>query len=356
MGADAGAVSRITGADIDALAAGAAILGCGGGGQVDLLRSALRPRRGELAVRVEPVDSALRSLVAVTFLGSTTVLGEKPPGGFELPTAVEAVERWTGERAEAVVPAQIGGMTALGTVSLADMSGLPILDADMVGRATPRLDQLSIFTRGVVRLTAAIVTTSGLSIVIDASSPAELESALRGAVAPSGGWAAFALGPLSLDRVRADLVIGSVSRAIRVGRALADQESLAAAAAALGGRIAARGRVIDVERHDDPISFVHGTAALSDPRSGAVARLEMGSEYLYLTVDGEPTASVPDVISVLDARTGGPIGADQLRSGNHVEVLVLPGAPLWRSDPAFLARADPRFYGIDADPITATTP
>lgn len=356
MGADAGAVNTITGADIDALASGSAILGCGGGGHVDLLRSALRPRIGRLAVPVEPLSSNLPSIVAITFLGSTTVLSEKPPGGCELPTAVAAVERWTGRKADAVVPAQIGGMTALGAVSLADTSHLPVLDADMVGRATPRLDQLSIFVRHQESLTAAIVTSSGMSIVIDATSPAELESALRGAVARSGGWAAFALGPLSLDTVRTDLVAGSVTRALQIGQAVADHDSMASAATVLGGCIAARGRVVEIERHDDPVSFVHGTAALIDVTTGAVARIEMGSEYLYLTVDGVPSASVPDVISVVEARTRTPLSTDQLRVGNHVDVLVLPGAPLWRSDAVFLTRADPRFYGINADPIAAPTP
>lgn len=349
-------MSMITASEVGSLAAGAAILGSGGGGQVDILLSALRPRLDQLAVRVEPTTGTSRTFVSVTFLGSTTVLGEKPPGGFELPEAVEAVERWTGENAEAVVPAQIGGMTVLGALLLADATGLPLLDADMVGRATPRLDQLSIFARRKVPLTAAIVTSSGLSMVIDATSPVELESTLRGAVARSGGWAAFALGPLPLDALRADLVDGSITRAVEVGKAIAEQDTLEAAAAVLGGRVAARGRIVEVERHDDPVSFVHGTAALIDAKTGAVARLEMGSEYLYLTVDGSPSASVPDIISVVNARTRAPLSADQLRTGNDVDVLALPSAPLWRSDPAFLSRSDPRFYGVSADAIMPTRP
>ncbi|HEY0247625.1 MAG TPA: DUF917 domain-containing protein [Gryllotalpicola sp.] len=353
MGASVRApLSELRGSDVDALASGAAILGCGGGGDVGLLLPALRMRGPDFAIPLEPLDGGLRFFTAVTFLGSTTVLAEKPPGGTELPSAVSAVERWTGRAAQAVVPAQIGGLTALGAALLADASGLPLLDADLVGRATPRLDQLSIFARQKPELTAAIITSSGLTVVVDARSPAELESALRGAVANTGGWAAFALGPLPLAQLREDMIAGSVSRALAIGRvAEAAGAPLADAVRVVGGAVVARGRVLDVERHGDPLSFVHGTASLADAESGAVARLEMGSEYHYLVVDGEPAASVPDIISVLDARTRAPISTDELRPGTDVAVLVLPAAPLWHSDDAFLRRADPRFYGIDADPV-----
>lgn len=351
-----GSVSRITAEHVDDLATGSAVLGCGGGGDVDLIVPALRGRGPRLSVPVRSPDDDLHAFVAVTYLGSTMVLGEKPPGGSELPSAVAAVEKWSGRSADAVMPAQVGGLTTLGATLLADMIGLPLLDADLVGRTTPRLDQFSVFARRRPEVVASAVTSSGLVVTVDARSPAELEAALRGAIARSGGWAALAIGPLSLGELRKDIILGSVSRAVSVGEALSDRGvSLECAARRADGVIAAGGRVLDVERHDDPLTFVHGSVSMVDTGSGAVSTLEMGSEFLYLVVDGEPRAAVPDIISVLDARTHAALSTDDLRPGIEISVLVLPAAPLWRSSDAFLRRADPRFYGIDADALPAET-
>jgi hypothetical protein len=298
-------------------------------------------------------DTSIRSVAAVGFIGSTIVIEEKMPSGAELPAAVSALERWSGTPVQAIMPVQIGGMISLAAALLADELNRPLLDADLVGRAAPRLDRYSLHTVAQFRPTSlAAVTPSSLSMVIDALSAADMESAVRGAIARSGGWAAFALGPLDLAAVRDVLVAGSVTRAIRTGQAFGVPDRPAAEAAqALGGRIPARGRVLEVTRRDDRITFVHGSAAIQDPDTRQVSRLEMGSEYLYLTIDGEPTASVPSIICALDARTRQPISTVDLRPGLNVDVLVLPPAEFWAADRARSRLVDPQSYGIDADII-----
>lgn len=345
-------MTRLRADDLDAFGRGAALLGCGGGGRVDHTVSTIRRAGTAFDVPVRSLDDPdLTRVVAVGLVGSTTVLEEKMPSGRELPDALAAVERWTGERADAVVAAQIGGVTGPAAALTAHLVGRPLVDADLVGRATPRLDQLTLFAAGPVPVTAAAATSSGLRIVVDAPTPGELETVWREAVSHSGGWAAFAIGPVPAEVLRERSVAGSVSRALRTGRALAASRDPDALARAVGGRVVAVGRVVDVERAGDAVAFVHSTTAIVDTRTGAVARVEAGSEYVHCLVDGEPVASTPSLIVVVDARSLEPVAADRIRPGDELAVLVLPGADWWWADSERLARVAPRAYGVDADVV-----
>jgi uncharacterized protein len=346
-----GGVTRLQADDVDEFARGTALLGCGGGGQVDHMVLALRRALEDGGVPVVPAGADVRSVIAVGLIGSTTVLEEKTPSGRELPDALAAVERWTARRADAVVAAQIGGVTGPAAALTAHAAGLPLVDADLVGRATPRIDQLSLFVDPLPAVTAAAVTSSGLRIVVDAPDPRDLETVWREAVSHSGGWAAFAIGPVDADVLAERAVTGSVSRALRVGRAAATSVDVAGLVHAVGGRLVAEGRVLDVQRGGDAVAFVHGSMAVRDARTGAIARIEAGSEWVHCLVDGEPVASTPSCIVVVDARSLRPVSTDRARIGDELAVLVLPGAPWWWSEPRRTARVSPRAFGIDAEVV-----
>ncbi|WP_171898820.1 DUF917 domain-containing protein [Curtobacterium sp. UCD-KPL2560] len=346
-----GAVTGLQAGDAVDLGRGTALLGCGGGGQVDHMVHALRVALGADTVPVVPLDGPAHSVIAVGLVGSTTVLEEKTPSGRELPDALAAVERWTGRRADAVVAAQIGGVTGPAAALTAHAAGLPLVDADLVGRATPRIDQLSLFVDPLPTVTAAAVTSSGLRIVVDAPDPRDLETVWREAVSHSGGWAAFAIGPVDADLLAGRAVDGSVTRAVRTGRAAGQARDVEHLAAVSGGRLVARGRVLDVQRGGDAVSFVHGSMAIRDAGTGAVVRVEAGSEWVHCLVDGEPVASTPSCIVVVDARSLRPVSTDRARVGDELAVVVLPGAPWWWAEPHRTDRVAPRAFGIDADPV-----
>jgi hypothetical protein len=76
----------------------------------------------------------------------------------------------------------------------------------------------------------------------------------------------------------------------------------------------------------------------------------MGTEYLMAVRDGDVVATTPDVLAVVDRRTGSPIACDAIRTGLEVAVLQLP-APLFWSHPQRIEVLAPRAYGIDTDPV-----
>jgi len=200
-------------------------------------------------------------------------------------------------------------------------------------------------------VTAVAVTSSGLTVVVSNATPSDLETVWRDAIAHSGGWGAFAIGPLSTTQVKKNSIHGSISRAVTVGRTLsaAAGSDVGALATSLGGTVLGRGRVIDIERYEDRVNFVANSVVALDVGTGAVTRLEASSEYVLVLVDGEPKVSAPTVIAVLDSRTLEPIATVDLRIGANIVVLGLPGANWWRADPDRLRRTGPRAYGIDSD-------
>jgi DUF917 family protein len=284
------------------------------------------------------------------------VMEEKVPNGDELPRALSVLERWSGERIGGILPAQIGGVTSLAALHVAHRTRLPLIDADFEGRAIPRLDQLSIFGSGPIAVDAAAVTSSGLTIFVEQAAADDLEAAWRDTVAHSGGWAAFAIGPLRAATIRTRAIPATLSRAVQLGRLLDCAEELAEFAQEAGGRVIATGRIIAIDRYDEALSFVHSSLVVIDSANRAMVRIEAGSEYLLVLVDGEPVASTPSIIVLLDPRTRESVATDDAREGMTVSVVILPGASWWRADPKRLKTVSPRAYGVDFDVLDEVAP
>jgi DUF917 family protein len=351
-------VRPITQSDLEALSIGVTLLGCGGGGRVEQVTAYLRHLDEDVLAALISVDNrgyAVANVMAVGYVGATTVMDEKLPSGDELAGAVAALARWTGIEAEALMPAQIGGVCGLAAVSAAHRLGLPVVDADFEGRSVPRLDQFSLAVAGRAPVPFAMTGPNGLSVVVDSAEPAQVEAVVRATVARTGGWAAFALGPFPLEELNEFSIVGSMTEALAQGRVMLAQQGCApeAMGAALGGQTLAVGRVVAVSRAADESSFVRASFAVLDSRDGSVVRIEAGSEYLLVLVDGEPTASCPDIIAVLDTRTHEPIDSGVLSDGREVIVVTVPGPEWWTATPQRMAAVGPRAFGIDCDPIVA---
>ena len=352
---------RITAADVPALERGVALLGSGGGG--DTVTAAVLLRRLVESGR-EPVVRGLAELppgtpvAPVGVVGATAAFIEKLPGGDEFARAVAAIERWTGGRAAALMSIEVGGLNGLLPLVAAEELGLSTVDADLSGRGLPRLDQFSVAATGHGVAPAALAEPGGQVLVLAAGSDAEVERGARAFVASSGGWAVIALAPIPAVELAGHAVVDTISGALALGRrvlAAGESPSRDALEAALRGRVLARGRVLEVSRHIGPgrhgsLGFGRGSVTVVDHHDGALLRLEMENEYLLALRDGRPVASTPDVLSVLDHRTGAPISCDVIRTGVEVDVIGLAAAPFW-TDPRRLPVVWPRAYGIDCDPV-----
>ncbi|WNV77795.1 DUF917 domain-containing protein [Geodermatophilus sp. DSM 44513] len=352
-------LSRIDAADVAALTRGVSLLGSGGGGDAATFAHVLRRRLRSAPLEVrDPGELGDALVVPVGVVGATRLFGEKLPEGTEFVMAVGALIRWTGARPAAVMSLEVGGLNGLsGPVAALDL-GLPFVDADLMGRAMPRLDQFTWAACGQPVTPCAMREPGGPTLLVDGADASGLERSARALLAESGGWAALALPPIPASLVRERCVTGGLARACDLGRVALDLGSGTrpeALAGALGSRLLASGRVLDVGRHAASGGFGRGSVTVVDGEDSAVVRLEAENEYLLALRDGEPVATCPDLLCVVDRRTGVPLAVDEVRPGNEVLVLALPG-PSWWPERGRLDRVGPRAFGIDAEPILIGQP
>jgi DUF917 family protein len=348
---------RLTAGDVDALVVGLTLLGSGGGGDPHPFRHALRRTLADTELVLhDPADLGDAPVVALGMIGATRVLNEKLPSGEEIIRAVRALSRWTGTEPAALMPFEAAGLNGALAVAAAGELGLPLVDADLMGRALPRLDQLTLAVAGGPLCPFAMAEPGGQLVLIDDAPPAALERVARTVVAQGGGWAGCAIAPAPASRVGADACTGTLARALRLGRAHAGlvRPTAREVASALDARVLAAGRTVEIARHPSASFGRAGVAVLDD--GGAVLRVEAENEYLLAVLDGEPVASCPDLLCLLDRRTATPIAVDGLRLGDDVLAVVLPGPPWWRASQERLRRVDPRAFGLDCDAVLLPEP
>lgn len=352
---------HVDASDLAALERGMSLLGSGGGGDTVAAASLLRQRLAAgHDVTVSPVAELPPEarVVPVGVVGATAVFTEKLPGGQEFRTAVAAIERWTRESVDAVMSIEVGGLNGVMALVVAVDLGLSTVDADLSGRGLPRLDQLSVAAVGRGLAPAALAEPSGQVLVLAGGSAGDVERAARSFLTSAGGWAVLALAPIPAAELAACALPGTVSAALDLGRralSAGPEPDAHELAAATGGRILALGRAIEVSRRAGPAhygrtGFGRGSVTVLDHESHALLRLEMENEYLLALRDGVVVATTPDVLAVLDRRTGAPVSCDGVRRGMEVAVLQLPAPGFWL-DPRLLPAVRPSAYGIDAAPV-----
>lgn len=356
---------HIDASDIADLARGAALLGTGGGGDPyigSLLAADAIRRHGPVPVtRLADVpDDAV--VVPVGMMGAPTVMVEKVPSGHEPAAALAMLADVLGKRPTHVTCVEIGGVNSMIPIAAAAEAGLPLVDADGMGRAFPELQMLLPTLDGVPACPMALSDEKGNTIVLRTISNRWTERIARTATVEMGCSTTMALYPMTGRQARTSLIDGSLSLAARLGRSLSTarrehSDPVAAVASQVPARHLFSGKVTDVTRRTEG-GFARGEARLSGTGQwqGHELSLRFQNEHLLAELDGAVVASVPDLICVLDAETGSPVTTEALRYGFRVAVLGMPSHPRWRT-PQGLDLVGPRYFGYDHDfvPVEAAS-
>jgi DUF917 family protein len=343
--------------DLADIALGAGILGTGGGGDpyigMLLARNAIREHGPVEVVDLDEVpDDAF--VIPSAMMGAPTVMVEKLPSGSEVVTAFRELEHHLGRSATHTMPIEIGGLNSVIPFCLAARQRLPVVDADLMGRAFPELQMCMPTLFGGAAAPMAIADDKGNFSIIDAVDNLWTERLARSHTIDMGCAALIGLYPLPAERLRACTIANSLRTAQELGRLVretrqAHGDPIAAVLGRLGGFRLFGGKVVDVHRRTE------GGFARADVRidglhadEGTTLRLQTQNEHLVADRDGEVLASVPDLIIVLDAENGQPITTEDLRYGFRVVVLAVPCDPRWRTE-AGLEVVGPRYFGYDFD-------
>jgi DUF917 family protein len=347
-------VRRIGVDDVAALARGCAILGTGGGGEIYtgslVTLEALRVHGPVQVVELSELDPE-GLLLPLGMIGAPTVGVEKLPSGDEGVRLRDHLEVITGRRAIAVMSSEIGGSNGLLPVAWAAQMGLPLVDADSMGRAFPEVHQVSQHVAGRTPDLIALVDAIGSVVTLRAADGSWAERISRAVTVAFGGTAAMADYVMSVGEAHGVVIEGSVSRALEIGRAIggAAGDPVAALIDVVAGVRLIDGKVVDVERRTTG-GFARGSVLVegSGADTGRLLRLEIQNENLVAIEDGVIRASVPDLISVVDTTTADAIATELVRYGQRVTVVAFGCDPIWLT-PRGLETAGPRAFGYDFD-------
>ena len=151
-----------------AIARGCAVLGAGGGGDPYIgLMQALQATQDFGPVTLVDLDELPDDelIMPCGMIGAPTVSIEKILKGDEGGRLRAHLEFMTGRRVAALMPAEIGGSNGLVPVSWAARMGLPVVDADGMGRAFPEVPQVAMHLAGISPSPAVMTEERGNLIV-----------------------------------------------------------------------------------------------------------------------------------------------------------------------------------------------
>jgi len=196
-------LERITLQDLEPIALGATFLGTGGGGDPylgRLLTQVALERQGEGAHVKVLAPEALADedfTMMVAGMGSPSVMVEKLVNLSEMEQAVAAIEQRLGREVTAILPGEMGGANSLIPVSFAAQRGVPVLDADGMGRAFPELQMVMFHVEGNPVCPMSVIGDAGECVIIeDVPSTAHAEALGRPLCVAMGGQATIAGFPM----------------------------------------------------------------------------------------------------------------------------------------------------------------
>ena len=175
------------------------------------------------------------------------------------------------------------------------------------------------------------------------------------AVTEVGSIAATAKAPRTGREIKDHAILGSVTRAIRIGAAVRrarerGDDPVDAVLASEGGLLLFNGKVSDMERRTTR-GFLRGVATIAGlgaDRGATDASSTSRTSFAVAFRDGEPAGMTPDILTVVDSATGEALGTEVIAYGQRVRVIALESPKALQSE-AGLALAGPRAFGFDLD-------
>lgn len=339
--------------DLQLLALGSAILGSGGGGNPInelLLAQYLLEQYGP--VELLEVDELQSSdvIAPLAFMGAPTVALERLQNGKEFTDILKRIKECKG-KVTAVMPAEIGGLNLFTPIIVAALYRLPVLNADLIGRAFPSLEMSSAHVSGISPSPAFLSDGLGTTVTLEIPTAQKLEQLARAITIALGSNAAIVSYIMNGLEAKRSVIPGTITQALELGVSVVDgrnskKDVVECIIAETSGVLLGTGTVTDIKQEIKD-GFLKGTVTIEGSKNIII---EYQNEYLLARIDGQVKAMTPDIIAILDSQTGTAITSESLAFGNKVSVVAI-AAPLFWRDPKALAIVGPRAFGYDFDYI-----
>lgn len=355
-------MKKLTLDNLDDLELGSAILGSGGGGDPYYPHIAARyfmEQYGPVSLISVSELGPDKLVMPIGFMGTCLVEMEKLPSSREFQIMFEVAEKNLGRKIDAVMPFEIGGGNAFIPITAAAQLGLPVVDADTMGRAFPEAQMSSCNLFNAQCSPGFVTDCLGNTAVIYASTAHMLEKIGRQVTVAMGSNNAFAMYPLTGAQAEKCVLHKTVSKAISIGAVCREarkkgNDPLESILTQCKGVRIGSGKITDIDRAVSK-GFLHGTVVIQNKTEKM--ELVFQNEYLVAKINGKIVATTPDILMLMEQETGTPIASEQLQFGLKVNLVALPAPSVWTT-PQGLSLVGPRHFGYEVDyqPIVRSKP
>ena len=199
---------------------GATFFGTGGGGDPYVGRLMLEQELNNGASiniidKDELADNAF--VMTVACMGAPTVMTEKLPSITALERTLRQMEHYCGRKADAIIPLEIGGINSTLPLVLSAKTGIPVINADGMGRAFPEIQMVTFSVYGCAISPVIVSNERGDFVMVHADDNKQGEDLARSVVARMGGQAQIACYPMSGKQIKQTCVPNTLSLALEIG-------------------------------------------------------------------------------------------------------------------------------------------
>lgn len=334
--------------DIDALIAGLVIYGTGGGGSEDggrsIMNNDFRLGRKLVMVDLEDVEDdalicsggitcSVKPSVGMDFDAQTAAWEQNSP----LVKAFSFQEKLKGKSIDYLVPFETGALNTPVILSTAARMGIPMIDADFLGRAAPETHMAAPIGHGVSLYPMGLVDDSGNGyLIMESDDPTCADEAGRILMTKYGSSGGNSHYPMTGAKLKTCCVPGSIFRCLELGKKVIaanerKEDGVDVVKSFTGSWELFRGRITLAQGENKGGFYLMNYLVQGNEEfAGRTARMVVKNELMMLEVDGSCRMMFPDFGFMVYPVTGRGIPSIELREGLDIVLLGAPAYPVVR--------------------------
>lgn len=261
----------------------------------------------------------------------------------------------------AIVPLEIGGGATPSAVVAGALFGVPVVDGDYSGgRAIPEVPQTTPIIYSQPMWPMASVDAYGNRAIIREAVSYEMAERMGKMLSAASfelvGNAAFLL---KGEAMKKTVVKGTLSKSLEIGQAIrkareSGADPVEAARKVVNGWILFKGKVTGKD-WEDKEGYYWGTHTItgSGEFQGSEFKIWFKNENHITWLDGKPYVTSPDIVVVVNLKTGEPKTNPSIEVGDEVAVIGIQAAEVFTTEKG-LEILGPKHFGFDLKykPIT----
>ncbi|MEM3464236.1 MAG: DUF917 domain-containing protein [Candidatus Bathyarchaeia archaeon] len=327
--------------ELEYMLLGVGILGTGGGGDPEffgkpLVEWDLKKGREYRIISPDKVkDDAF--VVCGGYAGSVSAyksigdMLQKWEKRYELMEALKITESLFNRKVDHVVPFELGGVNTPVILSLAARVGISTVDGDGLGRAAPETQMSSFLGHGISLTPMPFVDRDGNVLIVKHSvNPTYPDEIMRLALELNGKIGANNHYPMSGKQLKESVIPNTITFSIKLGEAVANalnakKDPVEAILEVSKGFKLFTGKVkemsgMDVKAHYLAKATLEGVGDFT----GMTMEITFKNEAMLARINGKPVAIFPDLICMVDPKTGKGLMTANLKAGVNMTVIGIP--------------------------------